>query len=63
MDEIEANHIILDVNGVGYIVRCSSKTLLQAQLNKNLSLFIETAVKEDEIALYFSQQILNVFHC
>lgn len=50
--EIETNNIILDVNGVGYIVRCSAKTLLHAQLNKDLSLFIETIVREDQIVLY-----------
>jgi Holliday junction DNA helicase RuvA len=52
IDEIETNNIILDVNGVGYLVRCSAKTLLHANLGKSLSLFIETIVREDQIVLY-----------
>jgi Holliday junction DNA helicase RuvA len=52
VDEIEANHVILDVNGVGYLVRCSAKTLMQTQLEKPIVLFIETSVREDEIVHY-----------
>jgi Holliday junction DNA helicase RuvA len=52
VDEIEVNHIILDVNGAGYQVHCSAKTLMQAQLGKGLALFIETCVREDQIILY-----------
>jgi Holliday junction DNA helicase RuvA len=52
VDEIEVNHVILDVNGVGYQVHCSAKTLMQAQVGKGLALFIETCVREDQIVLY-----------
>ena len=52
VDTIETNHIILDVNGVGYLVFCSGKTLSQVQQGKNISLFIETQVREDQIVLY-----------
>ncbi len=52
VDTIEVNHIILDVNGVGYLVHCSGKTLSQAQQGSDISLFIETHVREDQIVLF-----------
>ena len=52
VDTIEVNHIILDVNGVGYLVHCSGKTLSQAHQGSDISLFIETHVREDQIVLF-----------
>ena len=52
VDTIEVNHIILDMNGVGYLVHCSGKTLLQTQQGESISLFIETHVREDQIVLF-----------
>lgn len=52
VDSIELDSVILDVNGVGYLVSCSTKTLTNIQLGDIVSLFIETCVKEDLIALY-----------
>jgi holliday junction DNA helicase RuvA len=52
VDTIEVNHIILDVNGVGYLVHCSGKTLSKAQHGSDISLFIETHVREDQIVLF-----------
>ncbi|WP_343562221.1 Holliday junction branch migration protein RuvA [Kiloniella sp. b19] len=45
--------VLLDVNGVGYIVHCSSRTLgaLPSQ-GEATSLMIETHVREDQITLY-----------
>lgn len=42
IDEIDNNHIILNVNGVGYIIYLSAKSLNFCKINKKLTLFIET---------------------
>lgn len=52
VDTIESNHLLVDVNGVGYLVHCSSKTLNQASIGAPITLLIETQVKEDCIVLY-----------
>ncbi|KAF8818028.1 Holliday junction branch migration protein RuvA [Rickettsia endosymbiont of Cardiosporidium cionae] len=54
IEHVAENHIILDVNGVGYLVFISSKTIqsIQSVSHKVVSLFIDTQVKEDEITLY-----------
>jgi Holliday junction DNA helicase RuvA len=47
------DHIVLDVNGVGYVVHCSARTLqaLPAQ-GEPAVLAIETHVREDQIRLF-----------
>lgn len=54
IDSIFDDRLILDVNGVGYNVYASSKTLadLQTKKNEQISLLIETIVREDHIHLY-----------
>ncbi|NRA73146.1 MAG: Holliday junction branch migration protein RuvA [Rickettsiales bacterium] len=52
IESIENEHIIVDVNGVGYLVHCSAKTLSNITLDDVISLFIETCVREESIALY-----------
>lgn len=52
IEEIGEDYLILDVNGVGYLVYCSSKTIASSELNSKLALFIETHVREDQITLY-----------
>ena len=44
--------VIIDVNGVGYLVFCSTKTLEATSQNEVISLLIETHVREDHIHLY-----------
>lgn len=53
VDSVGDDWLILDVNGVGYLVFCSSRTLssLPGALQK-VSLVIETHVREDHIHLY-----------
>ena len=53
IDSIYEDYIILDVNGVGYRVFCSSKTL-NADINvgSKIIFYIETVVKEDSITLF-----------
>jgi len=43
---------ILDVNGVGYLVHCSSRTLSQLTAQSEASFYIETQIREDAITLY-----------
>lgn len=55
IDSINEDKAIIDVNGVGYVVFLSSKTaafLQQFPKEKEVSLTIETIVKEDAIELY-----------
>ncbi len=44
--------LILLAGGVGYLVKVSTEVLAQAKPDQTLSLFIHTAVREDDIALY-----------
>ncbi len=60
IDSIFDDKLILDVNGVGYNVYASSKTLnsLQEKKGQEMVLLIETIVREDHIHLYgFSAEI------
>jgi len=53
IDSVYDNYLILDVNGVGYRVFCSTKTLSKIQdVQGETSFIIETIVKEDLINLY-----------
>jgi Holliday junction DNA helicase RuvA len=53
VDTIGEDFIILDVHGVGYLVHCSSRTLMQLrQVGEPAKLVIETHVREDSIRLY-----------
>src|SRR5436853_5194150 len=53
IDSYGEDFIIVDVNGVGYLVHCSARTLqaLPAQ-GEPVSLSIETHVREDQIRLF-----------
>ena len=54
IDSIHEDKLILDVNGVGYNIYASSKTLsiLDNKSSQEISLIIETIVREDHIHLY-----------
>lgn len=53
IDSYGEDHVILDVNGVGYVVHCSSRTLQALpQVGLAASLTIETHVREDMIRLF-----------
>ena len=58
VDAIGESHAIIDVNGVGYEVQCSARTLRTMQLGDTVSLTIDTHVREDAIRLFgFSSEI------
>lgn len=52
VDSVETAHVILDVNGVGYLVFASGRTLSKCVVGEAMSLVIETHVREDHIHLY-----------
>ena len=52
VDSCYHDHAIIDVNGVGYLVFCSSKTLANLNPDSAVMLLIETHVREDHIHLY-----------
>lgn len=52
IDFIGEDYLIIDVNGVGYQLFCSSKTLACFTVGEAASLMVETHVREDHIHLY-----------
>src|ERR1700752_3945476 len=53
IDSYGEDHIIVDVNGVGYVVHCSARTLQSLPPTGDpVSLAIETHVREDQIRLF-----------
>jgi Holliday junction DNA helicase RuvA len=59
IDSYNEDSIILDVNGVGYLVHCSHRTLQELpRTGETATLAIETYVREDQIRLFgFSSDI------
>jgi len=52
VDTIGEDFCIVDVNGVGYLVAASTKTLAKLVKGGHVSLLIETVVREDSISLF-----------
>ncbi len=52
VNSIAADHAIIDVGGVGYMVHCPSSTLARMTAGAIVSLAIETKVSEEAIRLY-----------
>jgi Holliday junction DNA helicase RuvA len=52
VDSIADDTVILDVNGVGYLVHCPASTLSRLAIGAHASLMIEMKVSEDAIKLY-----------
>ena len=52
VDTIAADHTIVDVAGVGYMVHCPSSTLARLSPGASVSLAIETKLSEEAIRLY-----------
>lgn len=52
IEEVGDGWAIVDVNGVGYLIFCSSRTLGQLGVGEAATVHIETHVREDHIHLY-----------
>lgn len=52
VDHISDPHVVIDVQGVGYLVATSSRTRGRLNVGEAARLFIETTVREDAINLY-----------
>lgn len=53
LDSVASDHAVVDVNGVGYLVACSARTLDRLpKAGEPVTLAIETQVREDAINLY-----------
>jgi len=63
IESIYDDHFIIDVNGIGYLVYCSGKTLSKLSSGEYSELLIETHVREDHIHLYgfYNQEEKSIF--
>jgi Holliday junction DNA helicase RuvA len=52
VDSVDDGSAVIDVNGVGYLVSASSRTLRDLVVGGPATLLVETIVREDAIALY-----------
>jgi Holliday junction DNA helicase RuvA len=52
VDAIGESHLVIDVNGVGYEVQASAKTLRNLKVGDDIALTIDTHVREDAIRLF-----------
>jgi Holliday junction DNA helicase RuvA len=52
VDSLTEDGVILDVNGVGYLVQCPSSTLSRLTVGAHAALTIEMKVSDDAIRLY-----------
>ncbi len=52
VDHVSADALIVDVNGVGYLVQASTRTLSALSIGQPVVLHIETQVREDAITLF-----------
>ncbi|MGQ2905027.1 MAG: Holliday junction branch migration protein RuvA [Neoaquamicrobium sediminum] len=60
VDEIDEDHCIIDVHGVGYVAYCPARTLAALPGRGEAAvLFIETYVREDMIRLYGFATVLE----
>ena len=58
LDTIGIDEVVIDVNGVGYLVFCSARTLRSFErVGVPVTIFVETHVREDHIHLFgFAEQ-------
>jgi Holliday junction DNA helicase RuvA len=52
VDALGAGEVILDVNGVGYLVQCGARSLRTLSLGEPAQLHIETVLRQDLLRLY-----------
>ncbi|MER8980686.1 Holliday junction branch migration protein RuvA [Mesorhizobium sp. M0870] len=60
LDEVDEDHCLVDIHGVGYVAYCSARTLAALPSpGEAVVLFIETYVREDMLRLYGFQSQLE----
>jgi len=52
VEAVGADEAVIDVNGVGYLVGCASRTLSRLEPGQQVTLHIETHVREDAFRLF-----------
>ncbi|MGB3722196.1 MAG: Holliday junction branch migration protein RuvA [Pacificimonas sp.] len=52
VDDLTADHAIIDVQGVGYLVSASTRTIAALSHGETAALHIETVIREDAFQLY-----------
>jgi len=52
IEQVDEDSCVVDVNGVGYVVHASSRTLRELSPGVEARLLVETVVREDAILLY-----------
>ena len=52
VEAVGADEAVIDVNGVGYLVGCASRTLARLEPGQSVTLHIETHVREDAFRLF-----------
>jgi Holliday junction DNA helicase RuvA len=52
VDAVDSDSAVIDVNGVGYLVSASARTLRNLVVGGEATILVETIVREDAIALY-----------
>jgi Holliday junction DNA helicase RuvA len=52
VEAVDDGSAVIDVNGVGYLVSASSRTLRDLVVGQTATVLVETIVREDAIALY-----------
>lgn len=52
VDSTGSDWVILDVNGVGYLLSCSNRTLSRLAVGERVSLVVETFIREERIVLH-----------
>ena len=52
VDSVGTDWVVVDVNGVGYQVACSNRTLSRMAVGERRALVVETFIREDRITLY-----------
>ena len=64
IDSTAQGSLILDVNGVGYFVQASNRTLSRiGDAGDPCALLVETIVREDNISLFGFCDALPPLHC
>ena len=52
VDSVDLDSAVVDVGGVGYLVAASARTLRELAVGDEVTVLVETIVREDAIALY-----------